>query len=78
MFVFEIAFIYNVFILTHYLMYNFKIKLRIFIEDMLIHNGIRFIYSTYTFHMILNYARFANLFLMNEWLNDYIELAPEI
>jgi hypothetical protein len=76
--VLKIAFIDNILILRHYLMDYFIIKLGIFIEHMLIHNTISFIYTAYTFHVILYNTRLANLLLVNEWLNNNVKLAPKV
>lgn len=77
-FVLKITLIDNILIPRHYFTDYLIIKLRIFIKDMLIHNRVCFIYTAYTFHVILNYTGLANLFLMDEWLYDNVVLTPEV
>lgn len=75
---FKVAFIYNILILRHYFIDKFGVKLGILVKHMLIYNGVGLIDPADAFHMVLNNTRFTNLLLMDEWLYNYIELAPEI
>ena len=75
---FKITFFHNIFVFHHNLIYNFCVKFRILVKNMLIDNTVGLINPTYTFHMVLNNTWLADLLLMDERLHNYIKLPPEI